>query len=161
MSDPRYRPQDLAVDHRTFGTASVIWKSLGEVAELHPELTRSAQVEALLLSAQIQHNYVVRIRGRMKAKRLPVKAYADLAGVSYSRMLNVMRGAALLRIEDLGMADLILGQVTEFAVADAALKRAAEAAAVDKVAKAAEADKAMMRAIYAGAVSNDGLHILR
>jgi AraC-like DNA-binding protein len=66
-------------------------------------------------AAELQHWYVLRIRERMVARDLSVKQYAAEAGMSYYRLARLLRGEVILRLEDIAMADLILGEVSEAA----------------------------------------------
>ncbi|MET4706100.1 hypothetical protein [Frigoribacterium sp. UYMn621] len=121
MSDPRYAPRDCAVDYALFGKSdNLTWKSLEAVMAMYPNLADTeTRAQALLLAAKLQHLYVLRIRQRLQVRRTPVKSFAADAGIGYDRMVKVLRGAAILRFEDLAMADVLIGEVSEFAVRDA------------------------------------------
>jgi hypothetical protein len=121
MSDPRYAPRDCAVDHALFGKADdLTWKTLEAVMAIYPKLADTeTRAQALLFAAKLQHHYVLRIRQRLQVTRTPMKSFAADAGISYDRMVKVLRGAAILRLEDLAMADVLIGEVSEFAVRDA------------------------------------------
>jgi hypothetical protein len=79
----------------------------------------NAQEEGFVAAARLQHRYVLRIRERMAAERLNSKAYAARSGTSVQRLLRILRGEVILRLEDIALADAVLGQISEFAVYDA------------------------------------------
>lgn len=109
MSDPRYRPRDLAIQKALFGHHGYLqWKT-----------AEGLEATAQLAAAQMHHQYAIRIRNRINAKGWSVQEYARRAGTSYDRMLKVLRGSAILRLEDIAIADLLVGEVSEFAVRDA------------------------------------------
>ena len=63
----------------------------------------------------------------MAIKKLSGAAYARKTGTSYDRLMKVLRGQAIMRLEDIADADLILGQISEVRLDEA--ERAAQAAA--------------------------------
>jgi hypothetical protein len=73
---------------------------------------RAKTAAAFLGAARYQHIYALRIRARMKAKNHNAKSYAAAAGVRYDRLVKVLRGHAIMRLEDIAAADGILGQVS-------------------------------------------------
>lgn len=121
MSDPRYAPRDCAVDQARFGKADELtWKTSEALMAIYPKLADTeTRARALLLAAKLQHHYVLRIRKRLKETRTEAKSFAADAGIGYDRMVKVLRGAAILRLEDLAMADVLIGEVSEFAVRNA------------------------------------------
>ena len=101
MSDPKYRPRDWAApeDRNLFGKEDEIsWLEGGSVVEV-------SRIDA----SRLQHTLTVRIRRRLREKGYTIHSYADRAGVSYDRMAKVLRGEAVMRLEDLADAELILG----------------------------------------------------
>lgn len=84
--------------------APVTWKPV----EGTRELGRSR-------ASWIQHEFAIRIRDGIARKGWTVEQYATLAGTSYDRMAKVLRGAAILRLEDIGVADMLLGEIISFA----------------------------------------------
>lgn len=129
MSDPRYAPRDCAVDHALFGKADdLTWKTFEALMAIYPKLADTEpRARALLLAAKLQHHYVLRIRQRLQVTRTTMKSFAADAGIGYDRMAKVFRGAAILRLEDLAMADVLIGEVSEFSVLDARYTAAARA----------------------------------
>ena len=125
MSNPRYVPRDCAVEPKLFGRANDLeWKSLGEITGMYPHLADTEpRGRALLLAARLQHRYARRIRGRLKATDTNLKSYAADAGVGYDRMVKVLRGSAVLRLEDIATADVLIGQVSELSIAEARVAR--------------------------------------
>lgn len=65
----------------------------------------------------------------MKEKSLNVKKYAAMAGVKYDRMARVLRGEIVMRLEDIALADLVLGEVSEEAQEAAERQRQRDAKA--------------------------------
>ena len=70
-----------------------------------------------LRAAQYQHAYVIRIRKAMIDSGSSGRKYAADSLNSYDRLMKVLRGETILRIEDLADADVLLGPVTEFGIA--------------------------------------------
>ncbi|TFC23374.1 hypothetical protein [Cryobacterium glucosi] len=105
MTDPRYRPRDLSAEPLSFGRASLVaWR-----------LADSPQSKALLIAAQLQHEYAIRIRAGIERTGSGLKAYASEAGMSYDRAGKMLRGEIVMRLEDIATADVILGGVSELA----------------------------------------------
>ena len=121
MSDPRYAPRDCAVDHALYGKADdLAWKTSEALMAIYPKIADTeTRARALLLAAKLQHHYVLRIRQRLRVAGTTMKSFAADAGIGYDRLVKVLRGAAILRLEDLAMADVLIGEVSEFAVRDA------------------------------------------
>jgi hypothetical protein len=100
---PRYAPRDFTSEPAAFGRAArLTWP---------PPLTRKDAVRRR--AAQLQHRYALRIRARLVAKRLNVSGYAKEAGTNYDRLARVLRGEVVMRLEDIALADLVLGEVSE------------------------------------------------
>jgi hypothetical protein len=55
-----------------------------------------------------------------------LKAYARVSGTNYDRLLKLLRGEIVLRLEDIAMADLIVGTVSEIARHNANLVQQAQ-----------------------------------
>lgn len=114
MAGPRFAPRDFAEDARGFGHTPVLrWKEPAD-----------RRAEVFLRAAQLQHQQVLRIRDRMRARELSPKQYAAEAGTSYPRLLRLFRGEAILRLEDFALADLVLGGVADESTAAAPAKPA-------------------------------------
>lgn len=96
MSDPRFRPKDFAEHPHEFGREETIrWR---EVTEDDRRRQRAAV---------IQHWFAFCVREAMRSEgRGTVKGLARVAGVSYDRMARVLRGDAIMRLEDIAAADL-------------------------------------------------------
>jgi len=115
MAGPRFVPRDFAEDARGFGHTPVLrWRKAAD-----------RQAEVFLRAAQLQHQQVLRIRERMQARELSPKQYAAEAGTSYPRLLRLLRGEAILRLEDFALADLVLGGVADETTAAAPAEPAA------------------------------------
>ena len=104
MSDPRFQPRLMAepFDRHKFGkTVEISW------------LEGSTELEKRrIAAARLQHALAVQITARLREKRQNIRVYAEHAGVSYDRMAKVLRGEALLRLEDVADAERILGSMT-------------------------------------------------
>jgi hypothetical protein len=98
MSDPRFRPRDFCVDSNLFGKAEVVeW------------ISAVSEQEHLLVAAKIQHYFAWRIRHQIKNSVHPTKVYAVASRTSYDRLMKMLRGETIIRLEDLGRAENILG----------------------------------------------------
>ena len=80
------------------------------------------------MAARLQHQYVIRIRTRMKetGRGMTVKQYAGEVGSSYDRIVKIFRGETILRLEDIAAADEVVGDVSAFAIRDPESSHAAE-----------------------------------
>lgn len=63
----------------------------------------------LLQAAKIQHFFAWRIRSELKRLGRPAKSYAIFAHTSYDRLMKMLRGEVIMRLEDLGRAELYFG----------------------------------------------------
>lgn len=103
MSDPRFQPRLMATeaDRSNFGKAvRISW------------LEGSTDLEAKrIAAARLQHAFAVKITATLRDKGLNIRSYAELAGVSYDRMAKVLRGEALMRLEDVADAERLLGSI--------------------------------------------------
>lgn len=103
MSDPRFQPRLMAVpaDRPYFGkVARISWLEGGTETE-----------EKWIATARLQHALAVKITGTLRDLGYNVRSYAKLAGVSYDRMAKVLRGEALMRLEDIADAERLLDLV--------------------------------------------------
>ncbi|WBM79120.1 hypothetical protein KIV56_11520 [Cryobacterium breve] len=79
--------------------------------------------DVFLAAAKLQHLYAMRIRARIRSAEnsgpQSLKAYAAASGIKYDRVLTILRGETVLRLDDIAMADLILGEVSEVSRAEA------------------------------------------
>jgi hypothetical protein len=103
MSDPRFRPREMAAPpHR---------RDFGKVQEIS-WLEGTTEAEASrIAAARLQHALAVKITGRLKDKRLSIRSYAELAEIGYDRMAKVLRGEAVMRLEDVSDAERLLGAI--------------------------------------------------
>lgn len=116
MTDSRYVPRSLSDEPGSFGRAELLrWKTSDTIAG-------SARIRA----ARLQHLYAIRIRKRIIDERTTAKEFASNAGISYDRLMKVLRGEMIMRLEDIAAADLVLGEVSEFATRDAVRRRQIE-----------------------------------
>ncbi|TFB47264.1 helix-turn-helix domain-containing protein [Cryobacterium tagatosivorans] len=101
MTDPRFRPRAYTHEPGAFGKAAIIeWI-----------LPASAFVQDRVQAAWLQHIYAARITRMLRKKKMTLTAYADTAGVGYDRMSKVLRGEAVMRLEDLAQSERILGGI--------------------------------------------------
>ena len=66
-------------------------------------------------ASEMQHLYAMRIRDGIAQKGWTVVVYAEKAGCTADHMYKLLRGEAILKLEDIALADQLLGQVSEFA----------------------------------------------
>lgn len=105
MSDPRFRPRDLvrSAQRRDFGKVLALnW------IDSHSDLEASR-----IAAAQLQHALAVRIMRQLKEKGLSIRDYAALAHIGYDRMAKVLRGEAVMRLEDVADAQRLLGDIAD------------------------------------------------
>ena len=97
MSDPRYKPRSFCAEPEAFGIANKVdWKS--------PALGTETQLAA----AMLQHEFAVGIRRAAKRRYGSIGAYAVHVGQTPDRLGKVLRGEAIMRLEDLAAAQLHL-----------------------------------------------------
>jgi hypothetical protein len=95
------RPRRYTTEPSAFGKAATIgWVE----AHNEPEADR-------LLAAQ--HQYAVRINARVRVKFGSLEGYAEAAGLSYDGISKIVRGEALMRLEDLANAERVLGIIED------------------------------------------------
>ncbi|MBE4719863.1 hypothetical protein DAD99_17475 [Pseudarthrobacter sp. AB1] len=92
--------------------------------------------EKRIATARLQHALAVKIIGTLRDMGHNVRSYAKLAGVSYDRMAKVLRGEALMRLEDIADAERLLGLVVP-ALLEANETRSPEQIASDQKIEAA------------------------
>jgi hypothetical protein len=103
MSDPRFQPRLMAApsDRHHFGkVVGISWLEGSTDLE-----------EKRIATARLQHALSLKIMATLRDKGLNIRSYAELAGVSYDRMAKVLRGEALMRLEDVADADRLLGSI--------------------------------------------------
>lgn len=97
MSDPRYKPRSFCAEPDAFGLASTVaWNRTSKGRETQ------------LAAAKIQHRYAVGIRRAAKRQYGSIGAYAARLGQSPDRLAKVLRGEAIMRLEDIAAAQLHL-----------------------------------------------------
>lgn len=105
MSDPRFRPREMAApsNRQLFGkAASITW--LEGVTD-----KQKSRVEA----ARLQHLLAVRINSGLRNAGYSIRSYSELAEIGYDRMAKVLRGEAVMRLEDVADAERILGDIID------------------------------------------------
>ncbi|MGJ9413965.1 helix-turn-helix domain-containing protein [Aeromicrobium sp. CF4.19] len=109
MSDPRFEPRECTGARTLFGRVLPLpWVDDDEL----PEGVTAAQADA----ARIQHAYAFVIKQRIKKAYESQAEYARTAGSSQERLSNVLRGAAIMRLEDMALAHRLLGGVHQEAM---------------------------------------------
>ena len=102
MSSPRFKPRRCASAPHMFGvTEQIEWN----------EDARSDYERDRLAAAKLQHQFAVIIRAKAKTKFKSVAKYAEAAGVPYDRIGKVLRGEAIMRLEDIAQAERLLGVI--------------------------------------------------
>ena len=98
MTNPRFQPRRYPADSRAFGrTEQIDWVPV------------QPGTEDQHLASQFQHDWVVLIRLAARRKYGSLKGYANATGQNYNRVARVMRGEAIMRLEDIAVADRTLG----------------------------------------------------
>lgn len=109
VSDPRFRPHQFTSEPDAFGKAAIItWLPAGPGGEDQ------------LMASQFQHTYAVAIRAEARRRYGSLKEYAKAAGVDYQRLTKLLRGEAIMRLEDVASARRHLGAAIPTPVADRA-----------------------------------------
>lgn len=101
MSNPRFVPRSLCAEPHAFGRARTVdW--------VDPDGADQTELAA----AQLQHDYAVRIRLAAKERFGSIGAYALQIGQTSDRLGKVLRGEAIMRLEDIAAAQIHLGVPT-------------------------------------------------
>ncbi|MFD4993958.1 hypothetical protein ACFWH7_16630 [Cellulosimicrobium cellulans] len=101
MSDPRYVPRDLCGKPGAFGLEHDLpW----------PDAEDDHQFD-LIAASRLQHYYCYLIRTQLAQQGITVVTYARLCGQSYERTAAMLRGAAVMRFDDVARAERILRQI--------------------------------------------------
>jgi len=100
MSAPRFEPRSYSAEPQVFGKArNVDWRRV-----------HSDRDGTQLIASQIQHDYAVAIRDAIvESHHRTIKAYAQATGTDYQRLSKVLRGEAIMRLEDIADAHRHLG----------------------------------------------------
>jgi hypothetical protein len=99
MSAPRFRPRRYTPDPKLFGKAPVIrWNDVV-----------TDQQATQVVASRIQHDYAVAIRAAADQQHGNLKAYAEATDADYQRLTRVLRGDAIMRLEDIADAHRHLG----------------------------------------------------
>jgi hypothetical protein len=99
MTNPRYRPRDYCLEPELFGKRfELTWREAEE------------RDNAQLAAAQLQHEYACFIRKWTRDNGESLTTYATRAKTKYDRLVKVLRGEAIMRLDDIGMAHFIFNQ---------------------------------------------------
>lgn len=99
MSDPRFKPRSYTSEPAAFGKAlNIGWPDVGE------------QEQTRLLASKMQHLFSYEIQEAIhRSPHRTVKAYAEASGLEYQRLTKLLRGEAIMRLEDIADAYRRLG----------------------------------------------------
>ncbi len=100
VSDPRFKPRSFTLDPRGFGkVAQLRWRETGDAGE-----------ETRAITARVQHDFAYAITEAVtRSPYRTVKAYAQATGTDYQRLTKILRGEAIMRLEDIADAHRHLG----------------------------------------------------
>ena len=108
MSNPRFTPRRYTSEPENFGRRNLIdWVDDND----QPGKARSTHEKDRIAAAKLQHQFSVAIRRRASDKFGSLRAYAGECEVPYDRLSKVMRGEAIMRLEDIAQAERVLGDV--------------------------------------------------
>jgi len=111
MSDSRYVPRAFAVTPAEFGQKSNIeWVSDADLPNKELDWLRASQ---------LQHGFAHQIRVAIGRDFESVQEFADVNELDYRRLSRVLRGEAIMRLEDLATIERTLSMAipTEFVTA--------------------------------------------
>lgn len=93
-------------------------QNFGKVADISWLQGTSESEASQIEAARLQHALALKITGRLRERGHSIRTYADLAGIGYDRMAKVLRGEALMRLEDVSDAERLLGAVVQPLIED-------------------------------------------
>jgi hypothetical protein len=97
VTDSRFKPASWCEVRDEFGKKEVIaWRT---------ESATTLDAADQLRVAQIHHDLVVRVWRALRARGWRVEDYAEEVGYSLDRMGKLMRGEAILRLEDVAATE--------------------------------------------------------
>lgn len=64
-------------------------------------------------AAVMQHQYAYRIRGRARRRYGTLSKFASEAHMTYDRLMKILRGEAIMRLEDVAQAEYMLWGILE------------------------------------------------
>ena len=100
MSDSRYVPRSFAVTPTDFGQKSTIeWVSDADLPNKEIDWLRASQ---------LQHGFARQIRLAIGREFESVQEFADVNELDYRRLSRVLRGEAIMRLEELAAVERIL-----------------------------------------------------
>lgn len=103
MSAPKFRPRQMAAPSSR--------RNFGKVAEVSWLPARTEADRSQIDAARLQHVLAFRISLRLQETGHSIRSYAELTGIGYDRMTKMLRGEALMRLEDVTDAEHYLGQI--------------------------------------------------
>jgi len=100
LSDSRYVPRSFAVTPTDFGQKSTIeWVSDADLPNKEIDWLRASQ---------LQHGFARQIRLAIGREFESVQEFADVNELDYRRVSRVLRGEAIMRLEELAAVERIL-----------------------------------------------------
>jgi hypothetical protein len=84
----------------------------GKVESIRWVEPESATDADRILASKLQHGYAFRINRRLREIGKSVRDYADMTGIGYDRITKVLRGEAVMRLEDVAQAERLLHGIT-------------------------------------------------
>jgi len=100
LSDSRYVPRSFAVTPTDFGQKSTIeWVSDADLPNKEIDWLRASQ---------LQHGFARQIRLAIGREFESVQEFADVNELDYRRLSRVLRGEAIMRLEELAAVERIL-----------------------------------------------------
>ena len=111
MSDSRYVPRSFAVTPTEFGQKSGI--------DWVPDTDLTNKELDWLRASQLQHGFAHQIRLAIGRNYDSVQEFADVNELNYRRLSRMLRGEAIMRLEDLATIERTLSMAipTEFVTA--------------------------------------------
>jgi hypothetical protein len=103
MGVARFKPRSYTSEPDSFGKAAVIdWIVPADPTEQDRQW-----------AARLQHTSAVVINRRLRDLHKTVKDYSDMTGIGYDRLTKVLRGEAVIRLEDVSQAERLLGGIVD------------------------------------------------
>ena len=103
MANPRYVPKTYTVTPAKFGDLGrpLVWREIGEGIDDVP-----LDEQDWLRAAQIQDQFARRTRERLGGS---IKEFVKVNELNYKRFTQMLRGEIVMKLEDIAMAERLLG----------------------------------------------------
>ena|SRR5690554_4869304 len=83
----------------------------GKMANVQWRMPKDAAEIAQQSAARLQHGFSLLIKQQLLKQEITVREFCSAAGKSYDRMLRVLNGQMVMKLEDVGIAEVLLGEV--------------------------------------------------